>query len=125
MRYQWLDGYLMKKPGVSRDFKIEWQWTRYLLGDKMFAAVCKDENGRDTLITVKLDPMEGDLLRRQYPDITPGYYMNKVHWNSVAADGTVPDTLLEHMLDASYALVLHGLPRKKRMELLGDAAYKR
>ena len=85
----------------------------------MFAAVCKDEKGNDTLITVKLDPAEGDFLRQQYQDIIPGYYMNKVHWNSVMADGAVPDELLEHMLDASYRLVLQGLSRKKRLELTG------
>lgn len=122
MRYQWLDKYLMKKPGVSRDFKVEWQWTRYLLGDKMFAAVCKDPAGNDTLITMKLNPVEGDFLRQQYADIIPGYYMNKVHWNSVVADGAVPDALLEHMLDTSYGLVLQGLSGKKRLELIGTDA---
>ena len=52
-------------------------------------------------ITCKLDPAEGEFLRRQYEDIIPGYYMNKVHWNSVKAEGNVPDALLREMLKNS------------------------
>ena len=57
-------------------------------------------------------------LRRQYKDIIPGYYMNKVHWNSVKADGNVPDALLREMLEKSYRLVLGGFSKKKQRELL-------
>lgn len=64
--------------------------------------------------------MEGELLRQQYDDIIPGYYMNKLHWNSVKAEGTVPDDLLRHMLDRSYALILAGFSKKKQAELLGE-----
>ena len=38
MRYSWLDDYLMDKPAVTKDFKIEWNWIRYFIGGKMFAA---------------------------------------------------------------------------------------
>lgn len=120
MRYQWIDGYLKSMKGVSSDFKEEWNWTRYLLGDKMFAAVCKDDQGRDSLITLKLEPVEGQFLRQQYEDIIPGYYMNKVHWNSIKADGNVPDDLLKDLLEKSYRLVLAGLTKKKQSELLGE-----
>ncbi len=120
MRYQWLDEYLKSMKGVSSDFKEEWNWTRYLLGDKMFAAVCKDDQGRDSLITLKLEPVEGQFLRQQYEDIIPGYYMNKVHWNSIKADGNVPDDLLKDLLEKSYRLVLAGLTKKKQSELLGE-----
>lgn len=46
--------------------------------------------------------------------------MNKVHWNSIKADGTVPDARVKEMLDQSYALVLGGFSRKKQKELLGE-----
>ena len=29
--YPWLDGYLLSKPSAERDFKVEWQWERYLV----------------------------------------------------------------------------------------------
>lgn len=118
MKYPWIDKYLLDKKGVTKDFKQEWQWTRYLLGDKMFAAVCKNEAGEEALITLKLEPSEGDFLRQQYEDIIPGYYMNKTHWNSVKTDGKVPEGLLKDMLDKSYELVLGGFSKKRQKEIL-------
>lgn len=119
MKYTWIDGYLLEKKGVKKDFKEEWQWTRYMIDNKMFAAICKNEAGEDALITLKLDPLEGDLLRQQYTDIIPGYYMNKVHWNSIKADGEVPDDLLKDLLDKSYNLILGGLSKKRQKEITG------
>lgn len=121
MRYKWIDEYLKNMKGVSKDYKEEWNWIRYLLDDKMFAAICKDDHGEDKLITMKLEPLEGDFLRQKYEDIIPGYYMNKVHWNSVKADGAVPDDLLKDMLEKSYQLVLSKLSKKKQKELLDDS----
>lgn len=69
-------------------------------------------------ILLAADPAEGDFLRRQYEDIIPGYYMNKVHWNSVKAEGNLPDALLREMLEKSYRLVLGGFSKKKQRELL-------
>lgn len=59
-------------------------------------------------------------MRKQYEDIVPGYYMNKVHWNSVNPDGEVPDDLLKDLLDKSYQLVLGGLSKKKQQEILAQ-----
>ena len=118
MRYTWLDNYLLAKPAVTKDFKSEWNWIRYFVGGKMFAAVLLGTDGKPYYINLKLDPLEGDFLRRQYEDIVPGYYSNKQHWNSVNPDGAVPDDLLREMLDQSYKLVLQGLSKKKQQETL-------
>jgi len=118
MRYLWIDDYLLNKVGVTKDLKTEWNWIRYMIGEKMFAAVCLDEKNEPYYITLKLEPSEGDFMRQQYEDIIPGYYMNKTHWNSVKPDGKVPDDLLKDLLDKSYALVLGGFSRKKQQELL-------
>ena len=85
----------------------------------MFTAVCLAENNEPYYITLKLEPEEGEFLRVQYEDIIPGYYMNKMHWNSVKPDGQVPDELLKDLLEKSYRLVLGGLSKKKQRELLG------
>ena len=119
MKYDWIDKYLLAKPGVTKDFQAEWNWVRYKLSDKMFAAVCLDDaKGKAVYITLKLDPAEGEFLRKQYEDIIPGYYMNKVHWNSVKAEGAVPDELLKELLEKSYRLVLGGFSKKKQKEIL-------
>lgn len=121
MRYTWIDEFLLEKPGVTKDLKEEWNWIRYQIGGKMFAAVCLGEDNEPYYITLKLEPAEGDFLRQQYEDIIPGYYMNKEHWNSVKPDGEVPDDLLKDLLDKSYSLVLGGLSKKKQQEILAGA----
>lgn len=122
MRYDWLDEYLLSKKGVTKDLQTDWNWVRYHIGGKMFAAVCLEwQDNKPYYITLKLDPAEGDFLRTQYEDIVPGYYMNKTHWNSVKPDGNVPDDLLKDLLDKSYELVLHGFSKKKQKEILDGA----
>lgn len=122
MRYTWIDEFLLSKPGVTKDLQKDWNWLRYQIGGKMFAAICMGENDEPYYITLKLEPMEGEFFRQQYEDIVPGFYMNKVHWNSVKPDGAVPDELLKDMLDKSYQLVLGGLSKKKQKEILEGAA---
>lgn len=119
MRYTWMDEYLFEKPGVTKDFQADWHWIRYHVGGKMFAALCLDGEDKPYYITIKLEPLEGEFWRGQYEDVIPGYYMNKVHWNSIRPDGAVPDDILRDMLDKSYALVLAGFSRKRQREILG------
>lgn len=121
MKYVWIDEYLLSKKGVTKDLQKDWNWIRYQIGGKMFAAVCLDEKDEPYYITLKLEPSEGDFLRNQYEDILPGYYMNKVHWNSIKPDGEVPDELLKDLLDKSYQLVLGGFSKKKQKEILESA----
>ena len=118
MRYTWIDEYLLNKIGVTKDLQRDWNWIRYQIGGKMFVAVCLGENDKPYYITLKLEPMEGDFLRKQYKDIIPGYYMNKMHWNSINPDGEVPDDLLKDLLDKAYQLVFGGLSKKKQKEIL-------
>lgn len=119
MRYTWLDEYLLKKRAVTKDLKEEWNWIRYQIGGKLFAAVCLDDEDKPYYINLKLEPEEGEFLRKQYSDIIPGYYSDKRHWNSVNPDGEVPDELLKDLLDKSYELVLNGFSKKKQREVLG------
>ena len=118
MKYPWIDAYLMGKRGVTKDLQADWNWVRYKLGDKLFAAVCLDGKNEPYYITIKLDPAEGEFLRSQYEDIVPGYYMNKAHWNSIKPDGAVPEDLLKDLLDKSYKIVLGAFSKKKQREIL-------
>ena len=119
MRYDWMDAYLLSKRAVTKDLQPEWNWIRYKIGDRMFAAILLDDDDKPVYINVKLEPTEGEFLRGQYADIIPGYYSDKRCWNSVMPDGEVPDELLKSLLDKSYALVLKGLSRKRQREILG------
>jgi predicted DNA-binding protein (MmcQ/YjbR family) len=75
MKYGWLDEYCLNQAGAVKEYKTEWEATRYMAGGKMFALCGGDKDGKP-IITLKLNPAFGEMLRRQYKDITPGYHMN-------------------------------------------------
>ncbi len=116
-RYPWLDEYCLKKTGAQKDFKAEWNAVRYMVTGKMFAMQGGDKTGR-AIISLKLEPDFGEFVRTQSPDIIPGYYMNKTHWNSVYLDGNVRDELMREMLDRSHRLIFASLTQKAQRELL-------
>lgn len=117
MNYEWLDDYCLSKKGVEKDYKLEWEATRYMIKGKMFLMQGGDKEGKP-IITVKLEPMHGVLLRNEYNDIIPGYYMNKEHWNSVYIEGNVPDNIVRDMIDESYQLIFGSLSKKIQSEIL-------
>ena len=113
-----MDDYLLTKKGVTKDLQKDWNWIRYHVGGKMFAAICLDDMDKPYYINLKLEPLEGEFWRNQYKDVISGYYCNKLHWNSIRAEGIVPDEILKDMLDKSYALVLSGFSKKKQREIM-------
>ena len=119
MNYPWLEEYLSAKPYAHREYKEEWQAFVYLLGGKMFALQGGDKAGKP-IISFKLDPSHGDMLRAQFADIVPGYYLNKLHWNSLYLAGAVPEEVVRGMADESYTLIWEALSQKKRRELTGE-----
>ena len=56
MRYNWLDEYLLNKRSVTKDLQPSWNWVRYHIGGKMFAAVCLDDQNQPYYINLKVDP---------------------------------------------------------------------
>ena len=127
MNYLWLDEYLLSKPGVVKDYKPEWDWHRYMIGGKMFAAtMCPSEKHNPMyagkqLISMKSDPLMSELLRENHPQyILPGFYCGKLTWNSVDLGGDVPDDTLRQMIDDSYRLVFAKLTKKLQREVTGE-----
>lgn len=121
-KYQWLDICLQNQPSTIKEFHSAWQAYRYLLFGKMYAYIGIGDRNRRPIITLKLEPMFGDLLRQKYEDIVPGYYMSKQHWSTVYLDGIVPQEVITDMVSASYKLVRSSLSQKKQREL---AEYER
>jgi len=111
MKYEWIEEYCMAKKGAIKEFKPDWEATLYRVGGKIFALVGEDNNMK-SIISLKCDPMEAQLLRSQHRDIVPGYHLNKEHWNSVFLNGSVPEGALKHMIDMSYELVFKSLAKK-------------
>ncbi len=118
--YRWLDEHLQKQPAAEKEFQSAWQAYKYLLRGKMYAYIgVNDQNGRP-IITLKLEPGYSDLLRREYADIVPGYYMNKIHWSTVYLDGAVPQEVIADMAYASYKTMLSSLSKQAQREIMGE-----
>ena len=117
-KYAWLDEYCLSKIGVEKDYKAEWNAERYMVRGKMFLMRGGDKNGKP-IISVKLNPAFGRALRGEYPDIIPGYYMNKEHWSSLYLDGDVPDDMVKTMINESYRLIFQSLNKKLQKEIIG------
>jgi predicted DNA-binding protein (MmcQ/YjbR family) len=64
-------------------------------------------------VSLKLDPEDSLALQAEYPQITPGYHLNKRHWITIVLDGAVPDDLVEELLTGSHALVRPKVPRPR------------
>jgi predicted DNA-binding protein (MmcQ/YjbR family) len=101
----------MSKQGAVKEYKEEWNATKYMIGRKIFALQGHDNTDKP-IISLKLLPEEGDFLRNQHKDIVAGYYMNKDHWNSVDLNGSVPDDILRDMIDKSYSILFASLTKK-------------
>lgn len=118
-KYKWLDELLLKQPATEKEFQAEWQANKYLIRGKMYAYIgINDQNSRP-VITLKLEPLYSDMLRREYADIVPGYYMNKIHWSTVYLDGNVPKEVIADMVIASHKTLLSSLSKKAQKEILG------
>ena len=99
--YPQLEEFLMSMKGVEKAF-------------------CCDGTP-DALITVKCEPDFNLFIREQYKNsIIEGYYMNKLHWNSIKPDKNVPYELVMEMCQRGYKLILHSLPKKTQKEITNN-----
>lgn len=98
-------------PGFSEDLPFGPEVLAFRVGGRIFALMDVDTFES---VNLKCDPERAIDLREQHPGITPGYHMNKRHWNTVRTDGSVPHRLLLELARHSYELVRTALPKKLR-----------
>ncbi len=110
--------YLLSLPGAVEELPFTPELPVYKVMGKMFAFVSPDES--PPRLTLKLDPLHGQLLRATYDAILPGYHMNKEHWNTIRLDGSVPEEEILAWVDESYELVVDGLPDRLRRALADE-----
>lgn len=77
-----------------------WTVMRHRTNRKSFALIY--ERHGDLFVNLKTDPLEAPLQRELFAAVTPGYHMNKAHWNTVRLGGDVSDDLLRRMIADSY-----------------------
>lgn len=104
----------LSKPGAEETTPFGPDVLVYKVGGKMFGLASPDDFPPS--INLKCDPERAMLLREEHEAITPGYHMNKRHWNTVVLDGSVPAGLVGELIDHSYELVVASLPKQRRPE---------
>lgn len=122
--HEWIDAYLLQKPGVTKDFKVEWQWLRYQVGGKLFAARMQPGEEHNPvyankqLINLKCEPMRAELLCAQHAEIMPAFYMDKRNWISVDLGGMLSEAQIQELCHTSYQLIFQRLTKKLQREIL-------
>jgi predicted DNA-binding protein (MmcQ/YjbR family) len=91
--------YCISKENVTEGFPFGEDTLVFKRDGKIFALV---NLAGDLSINLKCEPGYALELRERYPSVTPGYHMNKKHWNTVLIDGSVPDREIFSWIDHSY-----------------------
>lgn len=95
--------YCLSKPKATEGTPFGETVLVFKVGGKMFALASVDE--APPRVNLKCDPDLALELRDRYEQVTPGYHMNKKHWNTVDIESGIPDAEIRKMIDHSYELV--------------------
>jgi predicted DNA-binding protein (MmcQ/YjbR family) len=109
---QWVLEHCREKRGITEDFPFDDRTLTVRVGGKIF--MLTDIHSNPLRINLKCDPLTALDLRDEFDAVTPGYHMNKVHWNTVILDGSIPEDRVRWMIDHSYDLVFSKLKKKER-----------
>jgi len=97
-------------PAVELSYPFGDEVAVFKVVGKMFAAIMPE--GSDPRLTLKCDPEDAKALVETFPEVTPGYHMNKKHWVSVALPSI--GSPVDELIRGSYDLVVASLPRASR-----------
>ena len=115
MTYEELEVILLRYKDATLTFPFDEKTAVYKVAQKMFALVGLD--WKPLGINLKCDPGDAQVLRSQFEAITPGYHMNKDHWNTVLLDGSLDTDLVGKLIEDSYILVVKSLSNKEQRRL--------
>lgn len=115
MTFEQIHAYLLSRPGAVEDRPFGPDVPVYKVGGKMFAYSSPEHVPPS--VTIKLDPLLGQMLRSTFEAVKPGYHMNKEHWNTITLDGSVHEDELMSWIDESYMLVRSKLTKRVRVQL--------
>jgi len=109
--------YCLSKKGVSESFPFDETTLVFKVLNKVFALTSISK--KPFAVNLKCNPEKAINLRELYSQITPGYHMNKKHWNTVIFENSLPTELLKGMIDDSYTLVIAKMTKKEKTLLEG------
>lgn len=103
--------YCLTKPATTESFPFDETTLVFKVAGKMFALTDVEP---PFSINLKCDPEMAVELREIYPNVRPGYHMNKQHWNTIDVDGNIPDKIIMEWIDNSYDLIVKSLTKALR-----------
>lgn len=83
-------------------FGEDWAVLRHTRNKKSYALIFERQN--NVWINVKLEPTFAYMIKETYPAVVPAYHMNKEHWVSIIADGSMTDDEIYSLVSVSYDL---------------------
>lgn len=107
--------YCKGKKGVTVEFPFDNRHMSFKLISKFFAFI--DTKNGNNVISLKCEPWLAEALREQYEGVTPGYHLNKKHWNTIDVNNDIPKEKVLEMIDMSYSLIFNSLKKQERKEL--------
>jgi predicted DNA-binding protein (MmcQ/YjbR family) len=107
--------FALKLPETSEEQPFGPSVDVYKVAGKIFVILSPESTPPG--VSLKCDPLLALELREEFPAVTPGYHLNKAHWNTVALDGSVPTSEIKNMIVHSYEQVVAGMPKKFRDKL--------
>lgn len=115
MTFEQVRDYCLALDYTEQDFPFGPDIYVYKIKGKIFAIL--GVSAGEGRLNLKCDPDEALALRDIFPAISPGYHMNKKHWNTVRLDQTVPAQELKRQIEQSRLLVIKTLPQVQRQML--------
>lgn len=110
-----LRAYCLAKPYSQEAFPFNLDVLTFKVKGKIFG-LCNLKN-EPLRLNLKCEPELAELLRADYPSISPGYHMNKRHWNTLLLDGSIPKEKILLLIDLSYELVVKTLKKSERNQI--------
>ena len=110
-----LRSYCLSFAGAAETFPFGPNTSVFKVAGKMFAL--SQLAATPLAVSLKCEPSLAEALRVAHAAVLPGYHLNKQHWNTVIVDGSLPEQMIEDMIEDSYDLVVSKLPLARRHAL--------
>lgn len=108
--------YCLSMKGVDEALPFGPETLVFRVMKKIFAITGLAEE--EFRVNLKCNPDRAIELRASYPDIIPGWHMNKQHWNTVYFErGSIDEDLLIELINHSYQLVADSLKKADKKAL--------
>ncbi|WP_309068972.1 MmcQ/YjbR family DNA-binding protein [Microbacterium sp.] len=99
-------------PGAGLEHPFGPEWEVFKVRNRVFMLLTAVTG--EPIVIVKAAPHDGEALREQHDDITPGYHMNKRQWITLHPGGSLQKQIVEELVTESYLLVVENLPKAQR-----------